>query len=404
MREKKLLFFHADWDINRAILKGEISMGGSPLRKFVSPEIIFGLGAASQLSNYIMKLGGEHPLLVSDPGIIASGLLKNVEDQLKAESIDYTLFSEVTANPKDHEVMDGAEVYRRSGSDMIIAVGGGSPIDCAKGIGIVATNQRHILEFEGIDEVDIPPPPMICIPTTSGTSADISQFAIILDTARKLKISIISKTAVPDVALVDPAMTVTMDRELTAATGMDALTHAIEAYASNAASIITDLAALEAIRKIRRHLVSAVEKADFIEARTEMSTASMLAGLAFSNASLGMVHAMAHSLGGLCDAPHGLCNAILLEHVIRFNYQSSEDKYKKAAEALGLSSASCEKMTEAISDLKEKSGIRKTLRDLGISRSDIPELSKKAANDPCMVTNPRLPSLKEIENTYECAF
>ncbi len=193
-------------------------------------------------------------------------------------------------------------------------------MDCAKGIGIVSTNRKNILDIEGIDNVPIPGPPLICIPTTSGTSADVSQFAIINDTVEKRKIAIISKTVVPDVALIDPLTTLTMPAYLTACTGIDALVHAVEAYVSTANSPLLDLHALEAVRLVCTNLPQVLAAPTDLELRGKMTLASLQAGLAFSNASLGAVHAMAHSLGGLLDLPHGECNALLLDHVVNFNY------------------------------------------------------------------------------------
>ncbi|HBD08850.1 MAG TPA: alcohol dehydrogenase, partial [Syntrophobacteraceae bacterium] len=196
------------------------------LRKFVAPEIVFGDGALGLIGQCAANLGARKVLLVTDPGVAAAGWVSPVQKSLREEGISCLLFERVTPNPKDHEVMDGAEVYREENCDVIVVVGGGSPMDCAKAIGVVATNDRHVLEFEGVDEVAVPGPPLICIPTTAGTSADVSQFAIITDTARQVKIAIISKALVPDVALIDPVTTTTMSAQLTAATGMDALVHA----------------------------------------------------------------------------------------------------------------------------------------------------------------------------------
>ena len=298
------------------------------LRKFVAPEFIFGKGAIALVGRYAANFGARKPMIVTDPGVIASGLANRAIEYLAAEKIECAIFSAVNQNPRDFQVMAGAKFYADNGCDVIIAIGGGSPMDCAKGIGIICTNQDFILAYEGVDNVPVPGPPLICLPTTAGTSADVSQFAIINDVARKRKFAIISKTMVPDAALIDPEMTVTMPPYLTACTGMDALVHAIEAIASTASSRITDLHAMEAIRVIRKALPVAVSHGDDLEARDQMMFASMEAGLAFSNASLGAVHALAHSLGGLLDMPHGECNAVLLNHVIEYNFKSAPDRYR----------------------------------------------------------------------------
>ena len=306
--------------------------------------------------------------------------------------------------------MAGAEVYRREGCDAIVAVGGGSPMDCAKAIGIVCTNDRHVLEFEGVDNVERPGPPMVCIPTTAGTAADISQFCIINDSERKVKIAIVSKTMVPDVALIDPLLTMTMSPDLTAYTGLDALTHAVEAYASNASSAITDLHALEAVRLVGMHLLTAVREPDNLEARTGMMLASTYAGLAFSNAILGAVHAMAHSLGGLLDLPHGLCNAILLDHVVAYNFDAEPEKYGKLAQALGAvipEGASVDEVKEktigAFKDLKRAVGVKDNLCQLGMTAEDLSLLAENALADACMLTNPKQPSLEELVEIFKSA-
>jgi alcohol dehydrogenase class IV len=318
------------------------------------------------------------------------------------------VFQDVTPNPKDHEVAAGVRRYRENGCDIILAIGGGSPMDCAKGIGIAHANDMDVLDFEGVDEVPTPGPPLICIPTTAGTSADISQFAIVNDTARQVKIAIISKTVVPDVALIDPETTTTMPAELTAATGLDALVHAIEAYVSNASSPITDLNALAAIPLLAGNLVPVIENPRHMASRNNMMLGSLLAGLAFSNASLGLVHAMAHSLGGLLGLPHGMCNALLLDHVIDFNYLFAAERYDRVGLAMGVDmSGNTEKrkdaLLQAIVALRERAGIRTSIGALGVTRADIHQLAVNAFDDPCLATNPGKASVQDIEELYEKA-
>ena len=385
-----------------------MSTNGKPeLRKFVAPEMVLGEGALSLIGQYAANFGARRVLLVTDPGVRAAGWAGPVENALKEEGISHVVFDAITPNPKDHEVMAGAGVYLSEKCDVIVVVGGGSPTDCAKGIGIVATNDRHILEFEGMDEVVVPGPPLVCIPTTAGSSADVSQFAIITDTARQVKIAIISKTLVPDVALIDPETTVTMSPELTAATGMDALVHAVEAYASNASSPLTDLNGLEAIRLVTSHLPGAVQEPRSSLARRGMMLGSLLAGLAFSNASLGLVHSMAHALGGRMDLPHGDCNAILLEHVIRFNFTAAAERYRAVGRAMGLdmegSPADGELLSQALVRFRRRVGIHQTLGRLGVTTADIPDMARKAFHDPCLATNPVQPTVREIEVIYEQA-
>lgn len=380
------------------------------LRKFVAPEFIFGEGARLLAGRYAKNLAAKKILIVTDEGIKKVGLVDELCDIFTEEGLEYEIYSNVTPNPRDTQVMEGADVYSSEECNIIVALGGGSPIDCAKGIGIVSSNQRHILDFEGVDQVAVPSPPLICIPTTAGTSADVSQFAIILDTIRNVKIAIISKTTVPDAALIDPATTVTMDQSLTANTGFDALVHSFEAYVSNASSHITDLHALDSIKLISSHIIPTTHDLANMGLRNKMMLGSLEAGLAFSNASLGLVHAMAHSLGGLLDLAHGECNAILLEHIIDFNFESEPEKYINIGKALGLNFEGTNDLTEKknmlineIKNLKKAANVDNTLEDLGVKDENIPTLAQSAINDSCIVTNPRRPNIKDIEEIYRNA-
>ncbi len=377
------------------------------LRKFVAPEYVFGSGAIKLVGRYAKNFGARKVLVVTDPGVINAGWSAKVQACLEQEGIDSCVFAKVSPNPRAEEVMEGAERYEQEGCDVIVAVGGGSPMDCAKGIGIVAANRLHILTFEGIDRVPVPGPPLICIPTTAGTSADVSQFAIINDQQEKVKKAIISKTTVPDVALIDPATCLTMDPYITACTGIDALVHAIEAYVSTANAPMFDLHALEAIRLISGHLEEVLQHPDDIELRGKIMQGSLQAGLAFSNASLGAVHAMAHSLGGFFDLSHGECNAVLLEHVISYNYSQEPERYAEIGKALGvhiagLSGAEVKKaILSEIVRFKQSIGITTSLSEQGAGLSDISLLAGKAIKDPCMITNPKMPDQRDIEVIYE---
>jgi len=376
------------------------------IRKFVAPEIVFGAGARLLAGRYARNLGARRVLVVTDPGVVAAGWTEQVTSSLESEGLRHVVFSEVGPNPIAEQVMAGAEVYLAEKCNAIVAVGGGSPIDCAKGIGIVCTNKEHILRFEGADQVRLPGPPLICVPTTAGSSADVSQFAIINDTERRVKVAIISKMLVPDAALIDPVTTTTMDAYLTACTGIDALTHAFEAFASNAHSPITDLHALEAVRLVGSNLVAATQRPDDVEVRGQMMLASLFAGLAFSNASLGAVHAMAHSLGGRLGLPHGECNAMLLGPVVAYNYDAAPERYRRLAQALGGQMAGDSHngksaLVEALTRLRVAAGVSLTLGQVGVSRGDIAALAARAMMDPCMVTNPRRPTQRDVEVAYE---
>jgi alcohol dehydrogenase class IV len=377
------------------------------LRKFVAPEFVFGLGARHLVGRYTKNFGVRKVLVVTDPGVMSAGWTKETIASLEAEGLSCVVFSNVTPNPRSEEVMTGADVYRSNGCEAIVAVGGGSPIDCAKGIGIVSSNRKHILMFEGVDQVETPMPPLICIPTTGGTSADVSQFAIISDREQRVKIAIISKATVPDIALVDPVTLTTMDPYLTACTGLDALVHAIEAFVSNASSHFTDIYALEAIRLITNALIPSIQKPDDVNLRGKVMLGSLKAGLAFSNASLGAVHAMAHSLGGYLDLPHGECNAMLLRFVMDYNFEATPERYIQIGDAMSLDlrgQTQTQKKASILAEvrrLSDAAGIGATLEQRGVKRTDIPPLAQKALKDPCIVTNPRRPNQRDIEVIYE---
>lgn len=388
-----------------------------PPRKFAVPEFVLGSGASLLLPGYIARFGATRVLLVSDEGLVKVGLVDALVASMRGEGLIVEVYTGISPNPRAAEVRNGAALYRQKSCEVIAAAGGGSVMDAAKGIGFMATNPGDILSFEGIDEVELPGPPLICIPTTSGTAADITQFAIINDTVRRTKIAIVSKKAIPDVALIDPDVTITMSPELTAATGMDALTHAIEAHVSRGASPVCSVQALKAVSLCGHYLKRAVANGKDQEARNGMTMASLFAGMAFSNAGLGAVHALAHPLGGQLDLPHGVCNALLLEQVCAYNYSCAPSAYGELARNLaeGLRS---EGLREAALVLKSKddldagallgllaalrSGLPlpKGLGEAGLSSEFIPELARKAWMDACLAMNPRKPDGKDLEAIY----
>ncbi len=373
------------------------------LRRFIMPEVMFGPGAIDLVGSCAANLGLRRVLLVTDPGVIASGWTERVWQSLDAEGVEWRVFSGISPNPRTAQIMAGVDAYLSEDCDGLVAVGGGSPMDSAKGIGIVVSNGGNILDYQGVDMVAVPIPPLICVPTTGGSSADVSQFAIINDEKKGVKVAIISKAIVPDIALVDFKTLSTMGKYLTACTALDALTHAIEAYVSTGSSALTDLHALAAVELISRHLLRSLESD---EHRRPIMMASMEAGLAFSNASLGAVHAMAHALGGYLDLPHGECNALLLASVVEKNFRGAPERYKKLAETVGIS---VEGLTDAdvksslvafIRSLKEKAGIIGGLKARGVVMEQIPILADHAYRDPCMVTNPLPLEPRDLEEIY----
>ncbi len=376
------------------------------LRRFLSPEFVFGIDARLVAGRYALSLGSVRPLVVSDAGVTAAGWTAEVMGALEADGLEAVLYAGVTPNPKAHEVMAGAELYRACACDVIIAVGGGSVIDCAKGIGIVVANGGHILDYTGIDNIPAPGPPLICVPTTAGSAADVSQFAVITDPERPAKMAIMSKAVVPDVSLIDPATTTTCDARLTAGCGLDAFTHAVEAFVSRAGSVMVDLHAIEAITLLRQALPRIAAEPDDLAIREVLMRASMHAGLAFSNASLGAAHAMSHPLGAGFDIPHGEANALLLDHVVAFNFTEAADRYRRIGDAMGLHLAGLDgrrqiaALSEDIRRLKAETGLSHTLRDWGVSRDGLGDLAACAVGDICLVTNPRSAGQSDLEVLY----
>lgn len=379
------------------------------LRKFVAPEFVFGVDSRTLAGRYASNFGAKKALVVSDPGVVEAGWADDVIRSLRDSGVESALFAEVSSNPRSAQVVRGAEEYRRQGCQAIVAVGGGSPMDCAKGIGVVVNNDGDIIEYEGVDQIPAPMPPLICVPTTAGTSADVSQFCIVLDEHRGVKIAIVSKSLVPDLSLIDPRALTTKPPELTAATAIDALVHAVEAFSSNASWEITDLFAERAMAGVMHWSERCLASPLDLEARTGCALASLEAGLAFSNASLGAAHAMAHALGGKLDLPHGECNALLLEHVLKFNLSVFDpERRARLATALGVSldgepDDDAEQIARRLREFRLALGVTNSLGSIGVTLADIPGLAATAMADACMVTNPRRPAQDDIEAIYEAA-
>ncbi len=368
-----------------------MSITYTELRKFVAPEILFGQGARLLAGPYAQRIGMSRALVVTDPGVLAAGWVEPLLENIRRNGVASVVFQDVRPNPTASQVMSGASAYHDSGCDSIVAIGGGSAIDCAKSIGVVATNGGDVLEYQGVDMVEAPMPPLVCIPTTAGTGADVSQFAIIRDPTQGTKFGLISKSLVPDLALVDCEPLMTMDAALTAATGMDALVHAVEAYVSNAGWPLTDEHALAAMRRIPAGLLRCVADGSDLDARAEMALASLDAGLAFSNASLGAIHALSHAVGGLLDAPHGECNALLLAPVMRRTLAlQPAERVQAMADALGVETGSepARDLIEWFESFPETTGITSTLRDLGLTPDVLEATAAQAEQDACLVTNP----------------
>jgi alcohol dehydrogenase len=319
------------------------------------------------------------------------------------------VFDGAEPNPTDTNVRDGLKAYVDNRCDAIVSLGGGSAHDCAKGIGMVATNGGSIRDYEGIDKSKKPMPPFVAINTTAGTASEMTRFCIITNTSTHVKMAIVDWRCTPNVAINDPVLMVGKPPALTAATGMDALTHAVEAYVSIAATPITDACAIKAIELIAENLQPAVANGANLEARDKMAYAEFLAGMAFNNASLGYVHAMAHQLGGLYNLPHGVCNAILLPAVCDFNLIAAAKRLGDVAVALGENIDglppvdAAAKGIAAIRKLSKAIGIPAGLKELGVKESDLPTMAENAKKDACQLTNPRTATLQQVVEIFKAA-
>lgn len=377
---------------------------------FYMPSLnVIGSGSLVEAINYIKAQGFKQGFIVSDQVLNKIGVVKNFTDLLDELHIASVVFDQVQPNPTVGNVNDGLALLKQHECDFVVSLGGGSPHDCAKGIALVASNGGAIADYEGLDQSKKPQLPLIAINTTAGTASEMTRFAIITDEKRHVKMAIVDKHTTPVLSINDPSLMVGMPASLTAATGMDALTHAVEAYVSIAATPITDAVALKAIELIQTYLPSAVENGENIVAREQMAYAQFMAGMAFNNASLGYVHAMAHQLGGLYDLPHGVCNAILLPHVQRYNAAVCPERLKDVAHSMGVNvlAMSAEQganaAIEAIEKLGAKVGIPAGLETLGVKIDDISLMADNALKDVCGLTNPKQATHEEICQIFRAA-
>jgi len=376
---------------------------------FTPPVALMGLGAVDQVGEEMKKLGAKTALLVTDAGLSKAGVAAQVIKLVEAAGVKVILFDGAEPNPTDKNVADGFKVYQENNCDSLISLGGGSSHDTTKGIGIVATSGGNIREYAGIDTLKAELPPYIAINTTAGTGSEMTRFAVITNTDIKVKMVFADARVMPDVAINDPLMHAGMPAGLTAATGMDALTHAVEAYVAALATPITDACAIQAIKLIAKWLRKAVANGQDIAARDAMAYAEYLAGMAFNSAGLGIVHSMAHQPGSVLNLPHGVCNAIALPVVCEFNLIANLEKYAEIAVALGEDIAGLSlkeaavKAVEAIRTLSADVGIPSGFAALGMKESDIPLLAENAMKDVCTLFNPRNVKLDDIIALYKKA-
>jgi len=375
------------------------------IRSYESPtKIVHGVGAIGSLGEEALRLGMTRPLVVTDAGIAAAGILDEAVGALRAAGLDPVAFDEVRANPPIALVDRGAGIYRSERADGLIGLGGGSSIDTAKGIGVVAEHGGSILDYEfGRRPIERRIPPLIAVPTTAGTGSEVTLWAVITDPDRQIKFNVGGVAAIaPWVALIDPALTVNLPPEVTAGTGMDALAHAVECYTMEYHQPVTDAVALQAIDYVSRYLRVAYQEPGNLEARYHMSLGAMLAGMSYGTDSAGAAHAMSQSAGGVHDVPHGTLTGRLLGPVVEFNHVAAPERFASIAGAMGVG-AGAERAVEEVYRLTDDLGIA-SLQDLGFSEGEIPLLAKIAFEDPQTVGNPRALDPESYEGIYRRAF
>ena len=376
-----------------------MSVPGKMHSFFVPGISLIGVGACQGIPHYVRTYHITKPLIVTDKGIVQTGILKTITDILEGDNIPYSVYDRTVPNPTDENVTEGVAQYKAEGCDGLISIGGGSSHDCCKGIGILLSNGGAIYQYEGVDKVNHMLPHYIAINTTAGTASEVTRFCVITDKERHVKMSIVDWFLTPNVAVNDPLLMVGMPPALTAATGMDALTHAIEAYVSTNTTPMTDACAEQAIRLVSKYLRKAVANGKDMEAREGMAYAQYMAGMAFNNAGLGYVHAMAHQLGGFYSLPHGECNAIVA--IAKMMGECTDGLSERAAAELAIS---------AIKTLSRDVGIPTTVRELAaryvkaIDPRDIPEMVAHAQKDTCAATNPRVMSMEIVSDLYKKLF
>jgi alcohol dehydrogenase len=377
---------------------------------FYIPSVtLLGLGASKETGEQAKALGATNLLIVTDAGLAKMGVADTIKGYVTAAGLKAVIYDGAEPNPTDKNVHNGVKAYQDNKCDGIISLGGGSSHDCGKGIGLVIAGGGNIRDYEGVNKSSKPMPPFLAINTTAGTASEMTRFCIITNTDTHVKMAIVDWRVTPNIAIDDPLLMVGMPPKLTAATGMDALTHAVEAYVSTIATPITDACAIKAIELIAGYLTIAVANGDNLEARDKMAYAEYLAGMAFNNASLGYVHSMAHQLGGFYNLPHGVCNAILLPAVSQYNLIACPQRFADIAVALGecidgLSvSEAAQKAIDRMKALGASIGIPENLTVLGVKEADLKIMSENAKKDACQFTNPRKATLEQVIDIFKDA-
>lgn len=378
-------------------------------RIYLPPLSLIGPGALTDLGEELKSLPYKKVLFVTDKILVKIGVAQKVINIFNARNIEVVVFDDVQPNPTVENVNNGLTILQNNSCDLIVTLGGGSPQDCGKAIGILATNGGDIKDYEGINISKARSLPIIAINTTAGTASEVTINYVITDVEHQIKMVMVDKNCLVSIAVNDPLLMIGMPAALTAATGMDALTHAIESYLSKGAFGWSDVLALEAIRLISESLEKAVKQGDDVESRSKMAWGQFIAGQSFSNAGLGFVHSMAHQLGGVYNLPHGVANAVLLPHVERFNIPSCAKKLRKVAEAMGVdvrdmsSLEGANAAIEAIEKLSKVVGIPSGLKELGVTDEEFMKMAEHAIQDVCTGGNPRDVTILDTIEIYQAA-
>jgi len=382
------------------------------VHSFFSPnKVLFGIGASREIGKEAKALGGTKVLIVTDPGVVNSGLVASLRTNLEEAGMKVFLFDRVEPEPSASLVDESAQLAKENGVDVVIGVGGGSSLDIAKGASLLASNPGNVLDYSGMDLIPKRGLPKILVPTTAGTGSEVTRVFVLIDKRDNMKKVVFSNYSIPELALVDPMLTISMPSKVTADTGMDALVHAIETYVSMNATPFSDLLASRAIELIAKYLPMAFAKGENIEARYHMSLASLLAGMAFASGGLGAVHALAYPLGTEYHLPHGRTNAIMLPHVMEFNSIGNRSRYALIAEMMGKREvpidlkAGVAKAVEAVIQLLDDIQIPYHLKDYGIPKEAIPKLVEGGMRQARLfVPNPRDLREEDVEAIYTKAW
>ncbi|MDQ0243715.1 alcohol dehydrogenase class IV [Bacillus fengqiuensis] len=381
-----------------------------PYKYFMPTRVECGKGISEKTGEMVKELGVDRVLIVTDKGVRAANLLEGIEKSFLAVNLDYEIYDEVEPNPSAETIHRGVDYLKQHKSDAVLAVGGGSSIDTAKGIAAMATNPGHILNYEGVGKIKVPPLPIIAIPTTAGTGSETTNSTVVTNKETSFKLGVLSPLLFPTLAILDPTLTLHLPQEITAATGMDALTHAIESYTSKAANPVSQAFAMQAIKMIGENLTKAYFVGTDIESREKMLEASMLAGVAFSQSRLGNVHAISHTFGGVFNIPHGIANAALLPFVMKFNLRACADQYKDIAIALGKDVSgltalqAADKAIETVIEMNRAMNIPLNIKELGVSLDYLPKLVADSMRSGNVHINPRLTKPADIQLIIEKAY